>query len=127
MLTRILADKLEIDGVGDTGESIFVNFMPIGCKSGILLRSPYSGVKINHELPNYYKCEFTLIIRFSSICEDSESLVSKAVASVSMVEKQLKGIFVKHSRPITKPVVFQLSDGGLMETSVRFEAVYVEG
>lgn len=120
-----LAQKLEDDGLGLMGTSIFINMIPAECPQGILLRNRLQGTPINYELPGYYKTKFQLIVRAQSY-DAGETLIAEAFASLTMSERALGDVTVRFMRPSTLPVVFPLSKGNLLEFAADFEVVYFE-
>lgn len=120
-----LAQKMEIDGLGILGTDIFINMIPAECKQGILLRNPLRGTAIDYELPGYYKAKFQLIVRAQGYPE-GEELINAAFASLTLSNVALGVMQVQFMRPITKPVVFPLSKGNLLEFAADFETVFTE-
>ena len=119
-----IANKLEYEGLGISGKTLFVNFMPVECKEGMMLRSSLSGSKINHELPGYYKTEFSLIARSHQFV-NAKTMIEEAMPVLCFAEENLDDIYVKYIRPKTLPVAFPVSDGNYYEVVAVFEAVYV--
>lgn len=119
-----IANHLESEGLGTQGSSLFVNFMPFECKSGILLRSPLVGTYIDHELPGYYKCEPVIVVRAPEYVT-ALNLMEEVMRSLTIYDRQMDDIYVKHFRPVSLPVSFPVSDGQFYEVQVRFETVYV--
>lgn len=119
-----LTQKLEDDGLGVQGESIFINMIPAECPTGILLRNPLQGTPIDYELPGYYKTSFQLIVRTASYT-DGEALINSAIESLTVVGKSIGDSFFHYSRPKTLPVSFPLSKGNLLEFSVNFDVAFV--
>lgn len=120
-----IALKLEQAGLGIRAKSIFVHAMPVECKKGILLRSPLQGTAIDHELPGYYKAEFSVICRSHSH--------SEAVAMANQATQALKGynvtigpIEAKHLLPNHLPVVFPVSEGNFVEALVKFDICFCQ-
>lgn len=120
-----LAEKLEADGVGVMAETIFINMIPAEAPTGVLLRNPLQGTKIDYELPGYYKTEFKVIARAASY-PDGEALIQAVFDSLTMAEATVGSMFVKFMRPKTKPVVFPLSKGNLLEFSADFTVCFTE-
>lgn len=120
-----LVEKLENDSLGTIGESIFINMMPVEPVQGVMLRNKLTGTPIDHELPGYYRTDFQVIVR-SYDYATGEALVKSVVTALTMMETQVGTIYFKYSRPMTKPVVFPLSDGNVLEFMVRFEVCYNE-
>jgi hypothetical protein len=119
-----IANKLEYEGLGIAGKTLFVNFMPTECKEGLLLRSPLAGSKVNFELPGYYKTEFALIARSHQFA-NAKTMIEEAMPILCFAEEQVEDIYVKYVRPRTLPVAFPVSDGNYYEVQAIFEVVYV--
>lgn len=120
-----LAQKMEVDGLGILGETIFINMIPAECKQGILLRNPLRGTKIDYELPGYYKAKFQLIVRSQSY-DQGDELINAAFTSLTLSDVVVGTMAVQFMRPLTKPVVFPLSKGNLLEFAADFETVFTE-
>jgi hypothetical protein len=91
----------------------------------LLLRLPYAGTPINHELPGYYKTEFTIIARAPDYLE-AKALIEQAVAALENDGREWQNVIYQYVRPLIKPIPFPLSDGSLIEFSVRMSACYVD-
>lgn len=118
-----IANKLELEYLGVQGETLFINFMPMECKQGILLRSPLSGTEIDAELPGYYKTQFMLIVRGHDYIA-ANTLMESCMRTLTMYEQDLDDIYVKYMRPSTLPVTFPVSDGNFYELKVEFSIAY---
>lgn len=120
-----LAEKLEADGVGVMTDTIFINMIPAEAPTGVLLRNPLQGTQIDYELPGFYKTEFKVIARATTYPE-GEALIQAVFDSLTVIEAQVGPMYVKHMRPRTKPVVFPLSKGNLLEFSADFDVCFCE-
>lgn len=121
-----LADLLEQKTIGKKAETIFLNMMPAECKLGILLRSPLTGTRIDHELPGYYKTKFQVIVRTPDYVK-GEELIKKTVEALTIKnDTQVGGMLVRYMRPCHKPVPYPLSGGGFIEFNVSMETVFNE-
>lgn len=124
MNLEMIADKLQDDGVGRQGKTIFINSMPADAASGVLLRPPYIGTPIDYELPGYRKTKFNAAVRGRSYSE-ALALTQKVMESLTFGDVEMTGVSVKHVRPIAEPVSFPVSEGSSVEFLMIFEAVYV--
>lgn len=120
-----IAEKLEADGVGVMAETIFVNMIPAEAPTGVLLRNPLQGTQIDYELPGYFKTDFKVIARATTYPE-GEALIQAVFDSLTIQSAQVGTMFVKYMRPKTKPVVFPLSKGNLLEFSADFSICFTE-
>lgn len=124
MNLEMIADKLQEDGVGIKGKTIFINNMPVETVAGILLRPPYIGTPIDYELPGYRKTKFNAAVRGKTY-QEAKNLANQVMSSLEFGNRQFPGLDVRHIRPITEPVSFPVSDGSLIEFLMIFEANYV--
>lgn len=120
-----LINLIEGEGLGSQGEDLFLQMLPAEAEQAILLRPPLSGTKIDHELKNFYRGEFQMIVRSHGYVA-GEELAKKVVQAITLDNQQVEGQFFHYCRPMTLPVAFPLSKGNLVEHNVRFEACYVE-
>jgi hypothetical protein len=107
------------------GVDLFVQMMPLDAPSGVLLRCPPPGTKINNELPGFYRGDFQVIVRGESY-DDTEARMVNVVAALTLNQVDEGPQHFNFCRPTTQPVSFPLSRGNLVETSVQFEACWVE-
>lgn len=124
MNLEAIANKLQLDGLGKKGKTIFINHMPVEAEAGILLRGSYVGTEINYELPNYRTTRFNVAVRAKSHTQ-AQTLVDKVCVALTLSEVALDGMDVRFIRPRTEPVLFPVSPAGQFEFLVIFDAVYV--
>lgn len=120
-----IAEKLEADGVGVMADTIFINMIPAEAPTGVLLRNPLQGTQIDYELPGFYKAEFKVIARATTY-QDGDALIQAVFNSLTLVETNVGSMYVKYMRPKTKPVVFPISKGNLLEFSADFSICFTE-
>lgn len=120
-----LAEKLEADGVGVMADTIFINMIPVDAPQGVLLRNNLRGTEIDYELPGFFKTDFQVIVRASSYTA-GEALIQEVFNSLTLSERQLGPLYFKFMRPRTKPVVFPISKGNLLEFSADFSVCFTE-
>lgn len=120
-----LAERLEAAGLGTLAETIFLNMIPSECPQGVLLRNPLRGTKIDYELPGYYKTTFQLIVRSPNYAV-GEQLIQEVIAALTLAETQVGPLYVRYMRPLTKPVVFPISKGNLLEFATDFDTAFME-
>lgn len=120
-----IAQKLQDDGLGVMGETIFINMIPAEAPQGILLRNKLTGTEIDYELPGYYRAPFQLIVRAQSYA-DGESLTKQAFGSLTFANLTLDGMTFSRCRPKTLAAVFPLSKGNLLEFAADFDTVFTE-
>ena len=124
MNLEMIAERLQDEGVGRMGQTIFINHMPVEALVGVLLRPPYIGTPIDYELPGYRKTKFNAAVRGRNYSE-ARTLVQKVMDALTFGDIELSGLEIRHVRPLTEPVSFPVSDGGMVEFLVIFEATYV--
>lgn len=120
-----LVSVLESAGLGVAATSIFINMIPAECPNGILLRNKLQGTRIDYELPGYYKTSFQVIVRSENYAS-GEAKIASVLSSLTMRDIQVDSMYVKYMRPITRPVVFPLSNGNLLEFASDFDIVFTE-
>jgi len=119
-----IANKLQGNNLGVQGKTLFINFMPMECKNGILLRSPLNGTHIDHELPGYYKTEFNVIVRGHDYAA-AAALMQSVMTALCFFETAIDGVHYKYVRPKSLPVTFPVSEGNFYEIQVKFDANFV--
>lgn len=124
MNLEMIADKLQDDGVGRQGVTLFINSMPAECVVGVLLRPPYIGTPIDYELPGYRKTKFNAAVRGRTYSE-ALALSQRVMESLTFSDVEMTGVSVKYVRPMAEPVSFPTSEGASIEFLMIFEAVYV--
>jgi hypothetical protein len=120
-----IAEKLQTAGVGQQGQTIFINHMPSETL-GVLLRTPFSGSQLDHELPGFRKTSFQMVVRDAS----HGAAMTKMTAAVAALATELEtdfpqGMKVKYMRQRNDPIMFPLSAGNLVELLVNIDAAYV--
>lgn len=119
-----IANKLQAMNLGEKGKTLFINFMPMECKDGILLRSPLNGTTIDFELPGYYKTTFNVIVRGHDYAIAAAKMQS-VMTALCFFETPLEGVHYKYVRPKSLPVTFPVSEGNFYEIQVSFDANFV--
>lgn len=118
-----MIDLLQAKGLGDKGTDMFLNMMPSTVTRATMLREPLTGTEINYELPEYYKTEFQVIVR-SPDYEDGLALINDAVKAMTLEEEVVEGMYFRYCRPKAQPVSFPISDGALIEYTVKMCACF---
>lgn len=118
-----VAQILEQAGVAVQGENLFINFMPTDT-TGILLRDPFGGTPIDHELPGYRRTSFMLIVRLPEY-QAARELMSAAVDALTMQGRETGGMRINYMRPRSEPQTYQPSPGGLIEMITNIDCSYV--
>lgn len=123
MNLEAIAERLEQLGVGQRGESIFVDHIPTKAR-GILLRE-FDTTDIDHYLPNYRKSPFQVISRDSSRVAAKQKIDQAISALIISQETALTGILVKQMLPRHEPFSYPTSAGNNIEFVVNMDAWYV--
>lgn len=123
-----IVTKIEALGLGQGGQDIFVDQMESSVVNGILVRTPLTGIDIDHELPNYYRGALQVIVR-SAQHAPGKAKADALVSGLSIYETDLldsngKGMRMKRMLPKTLPIVYRRSDGNGIEFSVNFDVAY---
>lgn len=120
-----IASYLETNGLGVQGKSIFINQMPVECKSGLMLRSPLRGTRIDYELPGYYKGMFQLTVRAPNYVLGNQN-IKDITSALTIANQTIGSYFYNYIRPLNLPVAFPISKGNLIELSTEFEVCFTE-
>lgn len=120
-----MLERLQMAGLGAMGTDLFLNMMPGTVTRAVMLREPLTGTEINHELPEYYKTEFQVIVR-SPDYEDGLARITEAVKAMTVEEEVVDDMYFRYCRPKAKPVAFPISDGSLIEYTVKMCACFNE-
>lgn len=113
-----MLERLQMAGLGAMGTDLFLNMMPSTVTRATMLREPLTGTEINHELPEYYKTEFQVIVR-SPDYEDGLARINEAVKAMTVEEEMVDDMYFRYCRPKAKPVALPISDGALIEYTVK--------
>lgn len=104
-------------------KSIYLYQMPSVVPSGVLIKGPELGTPIDHELIGFHRTDFQVIVRHSDYQKGS-SLAGKVSAALNLMEARLGNMHFLYVRPRHLPIVYPVSEGGLSEFSVNFDACY---
>lgn len=115
---------LEDEDLGKAGTTLFANFMPVGVTDGVMFRLPLAGVKVDPNLPGYYKVEVTMVVRATNF-SDGQEKAKTLMTALTMYDKDLDGLYIKRMYPCTLPISFPLSDGNLYEIQVKMDVVFL--
>jgi hypothetical protein len=120
-----LKNYIEGKGVGVSGVSLFVNFIPDTVKEGIMLSSGLIRDVINYELPGYHRASFQLIARSQQYQTGYDLIAAAAKALTFGSTRDIEGIIYNFVRPQHEAVNYPISSGNLIEFSQHFDACYV--
>jgi len=119
-----IAERIEAQSVATRGRDLFLNLMPGEIPVGLLLKEPFGGTEIDHELPGYRKASFQIISRSEDYAEAKE-LIEQAVEALTMVDTALTDMQVHYMRPRHEPFTFPLTVGNRLEFLVNMDLCYV--
>lgn len=126
MKLAAIAQILHGDRVAIIGRSIFIGFMPAE-NYGIMLREPFGGTPIDHELPGWRRTTFMLAVRAPNFAE-GDALMKAAMASLDFMQpRQVGDIRFNYCRPMNEPLFFPTTLGGNVEFLVNIDANYILG
>lgn len=125
MKLESFAQKLETAAVGTRGVDIFINHMPQTI-AGLLLRQPFAGSMLDHELPGFRKSSFQLIARATTHAA-AEALMLAGIAAIATdIEQDYPlSVRVKYVRQRHDPMEFPVSAGNLKELLVNIDVCCV--
>lgn len=115
-----LVEHLQAKKVGTMGKTLYINMLPIGVPTAVLLRNSLNGTEIDYELPGYSRTQFQAIVRAPGYPQ-GEALMERLTAALTLADKTIGPYHFNYCRPRTEPVVFPLSEGNLLEFSVYFD------
>lgn len=129
MKLNILSKKLQDAGLGVEGQSLFLYELPGTVAEGIVIKSPLDGIKIDHELTNFFKTPIQVIVRSSSHAS-GELLAAKISDLLSTEQSDIwtdgtNSIRINYCRLVSLPIRYPRSDGNGIEWSLNFDFCYV--
>lgn len=129
MIYDILEQKLMTSGFVP-GVSLFRHNMPGPVEIGVLIREPLSGIKVDHETPNYYRGRLQVITRhvdpvlgrqMAHLVQDTLKVDSLESYSASAERGKAH---ITYFWPDTLPVQFPRLEGNGYEWSQHFLAAF---
>ncbi len=126
MNLEAIAQILHDERVAIIGKSIFIQHMPAE-HYGILLRQPFGGTPIDHELPGYRNTHFMLAVRAATY-KEGKVLIDAALAALTFDQpREVNGTHFYYCRPKNEPLFYPTTLGGNVEFLVNIDAAYVSG
>jgi len=132
MRSDLIAKLLQDNGAGKIGSTIFLHFMPVECKKGVLIKEPLAGMQTNNELPGFYKTRFQIIVRAPTQTE-GDALVK--IIQKAILMKQERSFYepgsnafamkVLHCLPDSLPIRFPRLEGNEIEWSLNYQISFV--
>jgi len=130
MIWDIIIKKLEDEGLGVVGESLFEGGFPGNVAVGIGLFEPLGGIAMDPNLPDYYKPELRVIVRHNRVGpgKDLAKRVMKALtiaAEESYPATAERGaVTLKVFYPLALPIQFPALEGKGTEWSINFRTTF---
>ncbi|WP_228710079.1 minor capsid protein [Klebsiella aerogenes] len=120
MFVEGLAMYLAGKGVGKAGSDIFIDAMPQGVKSAVMVTSATSGISVDDELRGFYFDSMLIVVRDVSLAAAQKKM--KAISDILPVDNiTSKDVFFRMLRPMTLPIVYPRNDGALFEIGLPVE------
>jgi hypothetical protein len=128
MKLAIISRRLADFGYGVEGKSLFIHHMPAVTGEGILIKTPLTGIDVNHYLPNFYRGPLQVIVR-SQTQAHGEKLADDVVRCLSMEQEQIwsdgeSSMLMRQVLLVQLPIRYPRSDGNGIEWSLNFEVTY---
>lgn len=117
------AELIEAAGLGEVGVDLYVGTIPADVHTGVMLRDPLVGAKLDEGMDGFVRIEFQVIVRDN----DPAAAYTKAqaigeVLKVDRVERP--EIYILKMRPANLPVTYPKGDADEIETSIRISAAF---
>lgn len=131
MIWDILVKKIEDAGLGQQGQSLFVGTIPDSVTSAIMIKPPLSGVRVDPNLPDYFKPSIQLIVRDGDVSAgDAKAQALLDCLTISGEESypataERGGVQLKLFFPDTLPIRYPRLDGNSYEWSLNFNTAFV--
>jgi len=133
MLLEVLADDIANAGLAAPGETLFIHHMPADVNEGVLIRAPLDGVKVQYDLPGYYKTKIQVIVRARStkagddLAKQISGLLTigqRTINASALVDSEFE-LHFNFMRPNSWPIIYPRSDGNALEWSINFDCCFV--
>lgn len=125
MKLQAVVDKIESEGLGVPGQTLFRDQMPSSVNDALLVASktPFMTHPYVHE---YRKGQIQLIARTSSE-DNSRSKLESVITALASNGRQIFGsaVFLRFW-PAHEPLVYSRSSADLVEASVNFDVVFIK-
>lgn len=105
------------------GKKLFVNMLPAQVSEAALIRDNPGGIKVNGEMLTERRGDFQFVSRAIK-AQDAYRVAQEVSSVLTLNGLELNGYVVKVARPKHEPLIYQVSEGGLYESSVNFSVSY---
>lgn len=127
----LIARRIQDQGLGVEGQTLFIYEMPANVEEGILIKPPLKGVSVDHYIPGYHTCDLQIVIRGLTY----EATLVRATAiynlfhghsRVEYTEIGSSDVVMKTKQVLadTLPISFPRLEGNGIEFSANFNAVF---
>ncbi|EPJ5021548.1 phage tail terminator protein [Klebsiella pneumoniae] len=120
MFVEGLAMYLAGKSIAKAGADLFIDAMPQGVKSAVMVTSSTSGIAVDDELRGFYMDSMLIVVRDISLAAAQKKM--KSISHLLPVENiASEGVFFRMLRPMTLPIVYPRNDGALFEIGLPVE------
>lgn len=118
------AQILEAANIGVANDQIFTDHMPAEIPTGVLLRLPLEGVKIDHYMPGFYKTRLQAIVR-AQRHTTGQAIADKVLKALTLRQRtDFEDMLLMQMLPDHLPITYPRSDGNGIEWSLNFCLAY---
>lgn len=116
---------IEEAGLGVQGRDLFIGTMPSDVVSGIMLRLPITGDRIDEGMVDFYNTSFVLIVRDADAGAGYDR--ARSLSKVLTVDRLIDGdVYILKMNPETLPVSYPRGSADDVETSVSIHVAFGE-
>lgn len=126
MIWDILREKIVTAGLAVAGQTLFLDEMASDVSIGVMLKSPLSGIDVDHNLPNYYKPNLQVIVRHNDPV-DGDRLANQVLAALTVetpehyaANAERGAVQINMFVPRKLPIRYPRLTGGGIEWSLQF-------
>lgn len=117
--------KIQENGLGVQGETLFIGTLPADVKKGIMVRDILDPARVDEEMVDWFQQTFQVIVRDPDY-ESGHAIATEVSKILNVYHVQFDSIYMNRLRPMEKPMSFPRGDGDEIETAVRFKVSYGE-
>ncbi|TDW20405.1 hypothetical protein EV128_12535 [Rhizobium azibense] len=130
MIWDIIVKKLVDANLGVAGETIFRSTMPADAEVAIGLFEPLDGIRVDPNLPDFYKPNLKVIVRHNKV-SDGRKLADQVMKALTIVTEEIYAeneergrVHLKVFHPKSLPIQFPANIGNLTEWSINFQTAF---
>lgn len=98
-------------------KDIFVHTLPINVEFGILLLYTMDGIRVNHEINDYYQDSFALVVR-GRYFDKVKSKMELIIPEITVVNEDFGDIHFNFLKPATLPIYYPKDSSSNYEANV---------